>query len=85
MVDLPFFKPLTPGGSDGGGTYEGADASVIITDAANGKTIGVQLSKVEGNILTIKDDGLFAAEVVSLNVDKLVQTDGEYMVLDGNY
>jgi len=40
---------------------------------------------VEGNILTIKDDGLFAAEVVSLNVDKLVQTDGEYMVLDGNY
>lgn len=36
------------------------DASVIITDVADGKTIGVQLSKVEGNILTIKDDGLFA-------------------------
>ncbi len=37
-----------------------ADASMIITDVAGGKTIGAQLSKVKGNILTIKDDGLFA-------------------------
>lgn len=37
-----------------------SDASVIVGEADGNKTIGIQLSKVEGNILTIKDDGLFA-------------------------
>ena len=38
------------------------DASVIIADGEDGKTIGVQLSKEAGNSsLVLKTDGLFAA------------------------
>ena len=35
------------------------DASVVIGSDANGKTIGVQLSETAGNILELKNDGLF--------------------------
>lgn len=37
------------------------DASVIIADGEDGKTIGVQLSKEAGNSIVLKTDGLFAA------------------------
>ena len=37
------------------------DASVIIADGEDGKTIGVQLSKEAGNTIVLKTDGLFAA------------------------
>lgn len=38
------------------------DASVVIADGEDGaKTIGVQLSKVEGNMLSLKDDGLYVS------------------------
>lgn len=37
------------------------DASVIIADGEDGKTIGVQLSKESGNTIVLKNDGLFAA------------------------
>lgn len=36
------------------------DASVVIADSESGKTIGVQISKDEGNALSLHDDGLFA-------------------------
>lgn len=37
------------------------DASVVVSDTEGGKAIGVQLSKVESNILKLKDDGLYVA------------------------
>lgn len=37
------------------------DASIVISDTEGNKAIGVQLSKVAGNALELKDDGLFAA------------------------
>ena len=47
------------------GTVSGltpVDASIIIGDGENGeKTIKVGLSAVEGNILTVQDDGLYAS------------------------
>ena len=37
------------------------DASVILGNDAGDKTIGVNISKVEGNALSLKDDGLFVS------------------------
>ena len=45
--------------------------------------LGVIKSSEAENKIMVDTDG--TAEVASLNVNKLVQTDGEYMVLDGNY
>ena len=45
--------------------------------------LGVIRSSEAENKIMVDDDG--TAEVVSLNVNKLVQTEGEYMVLDGNF
>lgn len=45
--------------------------------------LGVIKSSEAENKIKVDTDG--TAEVVSLNVNKLVQTEGEYMVLDGNY
>lgn len=39
------------------------DASVVIADGEDGKTIGVQISKEAGNTIVLKADGLFAAGV----------------------
>lgn len=36
------------------------DDSIIITDIDNGKSIGVKISNEEGNLISVKDDGLFA-------------------------
>lgn len=38
------------------------DASIIITKEGNGATVGIGLSAVNGNMLSIKDDGLYVAE-----------------------
>ena len=45
--------------------------------------LGVIKSSEAENKIKVDTDG--TAEVASLNVNKLVQTEGEYMVLDGNY
>ena len=45
--------------------------------------LGVIKSSEAENKIKVDTDG--TAEVVSLNVNKLVQTEGEYMVLDGNH
>ena len=37
------------------------DASIVMNDTENGKAVGVKLSKVESNILRLKDDGLYVA------------------------
>ncbi|MGM9608354.1 MAG: hypothetical protein ACI3XJ_12700 [Oscillospiraceae bacterium] len=37
------------------------DTSITIADTESGKAIGVALSAVEGNVLELKTDGLFAA------------------------
>lgn len=47
---------LVSGGISG---LTAVDASVIIGTGDDATTIGVQISKVEGNILELKDDGLF--------------------------
>ncbi len=44
--------------------------------------LGVIKSSEAENKIKVDTDG--TAEVASLNVNKLVQTEGEYMVLDGN-
>jgi hypothetical protein len=36
------------------------DDSIVIVDVDGGKSIGVQVSKEEGNLISVKDDGLFA-------------------------
>lgn len=46
------------------------DASILISDADGGKSIGVQLSGADGNILKLKDDGLFA-EVEAVPISKV--------------
>lgn len=38
------------------------DGSIVITTDGNNATIGVGLSAVEGNMLLVKDDGLYVAE-----------------------
>lgn len=38
------------------------DGSIVITTDGNSATIGVGLSAVEGNMLLVKDDGLYVAE-----------------------
>lgn len=45
--------------------------------------LGVIKSSNAENKIMIDEDG--TAELVSLNVNKLVQDDGDFMVLDGNY
>lgn len=45
--------------------------------------LGVIKSSEAENKIKVDTDG--TAEVASLNVNKLVQTEGEYMVLDGNH
>ena len=54
------------------------DASVIIADTGNGgKSIGVCLSKVEGNALEIRDDGLFVAvPAIPIGGDGITIEDG---------
>lgn len=47
------------------------DASVLVTKTEDGNiSVGVQLSKVDGNILSLKDDGLFV-KVDAIPIDKV--------------
>ena len=49
---------LASGGAIG---LAAVDASVILGSDDNGTTIGVQVSKIEGNALELKEDGLFVS------------------------
>lgn len=46
------------------------------------QNLGVIKSSDGENKIKVDTDG--TAEVISLNINKLVQTDGDYLVLDGN-
>lgn len=45
--------------------------------------LGVIKSSEEENTVFVREDGV--AEVNSLNVNKLVQTNGDYLIIEGNY
>lgn len=60
----------------------GADKSVNIPFATN-NTIGVVLSSEDENKIAVGADGTM--EVNSLNVNKLVQTDGDTLILNGGH
>ena len=59
-----------------GGTVDlvPVDGSIVIED----KKIGVKLSAVEGNLLSVKDDGLFAAVDTTLIEDRLTAVEGRF-------
>lgn len=54
-----------------------ADASILIGDGDNGKTIGVRLSEDAENILSVKSDGLFAGKV-KLTLEKKDEDADDY-------
>lgn len=54
--------------STGGAGLTAVDASVILADGEGGATIGVRLSKTEGNALELKGDGLFVPHAESSSV-----------------
>ena len=58
---------------------EGVTVNVHIVDAT---TAGIVKSSDSENMVTIGKDGTM--EVASLNVNKLKQDDGDYIILDGN-
>ncbi|WP_251316644.1 hypothetical protein [Flintibacter muris] len=58
---------------------EGVTVNVPIGDAT---TAGIVKSSDSENMVTIGKDGTM--EVVSLNVNKLKQDNGDYIILDGN-
>ena len=60
----------------------GADKSVNIPFATN-NTIGVVLSSDDENKISVKADGTM--EVNNLNVNKLTQTDGDTLILNGGH
>lgn len=47
------------------------DGSIIIVDADDSKSIGVQVSKAEGNLIAVNSDGLFA-KIDSLPMESVV-------------
>ena len=55
-ADKAKLDALSAGGATG---LTAVDASVILASGENGKTIGVQVSKEDGNALSLKADGLF--------------------------
>lgn len=42
------------------GNLSAVDSTIVIADKNGETTLGVRLSKESGNILTVKDDGLYA-------------------------
>lgn len=48
------------------------DASMLVDSDENGKTVGVQLSAVDGNILELKNDGLFVPSPDEITVPEYV-------------
>lgn len=57
-ADKAKLDALSAGGAAG---LTAVDASVILASDENGTTIGVQVSNEDGNVLTVKDDGLFVS------------------------
>lgn len=56
------------------------DGTIVVSDGEGGvKQIGVRLSAQEGNILSAKEDGLFAAEA-SYTMEKQAEADDGYAV-----
>lgn len=55
-ADKAKLDALSAGGAAG---LTAVDASVILSDGETGTTIGVQISKEDGNALSLKTDGLF--------------------------
>lgn len=64
----------------GGAALNITDKSVDIS-VATGTVLGVVMSSTAENKVAVGTDGTM--EVNSLNINKLVQTDGDYLVLDG--
>lgn len=64
----------------GGTALDIADKSVDVP-VATGTVLGVVMSSTAENKVAVGTDGIM--EVNSLNINKLVQTDGDYLVLDG--
>lgn len=64
----------------GGAALDIADKSVDIP-VATGTVLGVVMSSTAENKVAVGTDGTM--EVNSLNINKLVQADGDYLVLDG--
>lgn len=57
-ADKAKLDALSAGGASG---LTAVDASVILSSGEDTTTIGVQLSKTEGNAIELKDDGLFVS------------------------
>lgn len=57
-ADKAKLDALSAGGAAG---LTAVDASVVLTSGEDGTTIGVQVSKEEGNALELKEDGLFVS------------------------
>lgn len=64
-ADKAKLDSLASGGAIG---LTAVDASVILGSDDNGTTIGVQVSKSEGNALELKEDGLFVSPVAAPSV-----------------
>ena len=47
------------------------DSSIVIENVDGGKSIGVQASKTEGNLITVSDDGLFA-NIETLPLERVI-------------
>lgn len=61
-ADKAKLDALSAGGAAG---LTAVDASVILASGEDGTTIGVQVSKEEGNALELKEDGLFVSPAVT--------------------
>lgn len=61
-ADKAKLDALSAGGAAG---LTAVDASVILASGEDGTTIGVQVSKGEGNALELKEDGLFVSPAVT--------------------
>lgn len=74
-VDKKKLDDLSAGGAAG---LTPVDASIILGDGEDGtKTIGVQLSKEVGNLIQLKQDGLFAGvDTSGFVVQEIVNQDG---------
>ena len=77
--DYAALKALIANGS-GLSNLKPVDGSIVVSTENNGATIGVGLSKVDGNMLLIKDDGLYVAEtkVPEYSIEKQLNTEDGY-------
>lgn len=67
---------------DGGIDFTPVDSSIVIADGQDGdKTIGVAISTQEGNLVSVKDDGIFAA-VESLPIGKIIGLEDRLVAIE---